>query len=215
MRHEENTTHHKKLFNWFTFSTGKAMFFKTDWRLFSDYFERIKPRGDELWVTNGRVNEIWQSLYDDLRRPYIMQRYPMNFIEMHKDDAAARGIETGDLVAVENDDLLIQTGGQFGVRDEDSLFTGLMKNGHIKRSRAALTAMAVVNTDVKKGVTFMYFLWPGSSFNSLMHAVPDPITAAPRYKTAKGRIRKIGETAAKRSGILRGLEHKNTMPEWA
>ena len=215
MRHEENTTHHKKLFNWFTFSTGKAMFFKTDWRLFADYFERVKPRGDELWVTNGRVNEMWQSLYDDLRRPYIMQRYPMNFIEIHPDDASARGIQTGDLVAVENDDLLVQTGGVFGVRDEDSLFTGLMKAGHIKRSRAALTAMAIVNTDVKKGVTYMYFLWPGSSYNSLMHDVPDPITAAPRYKTAKGRIRKIGETAAKRSGILKGLEHKNTMPEWA
>jgi arsenite oxidase large subunit len=139
----------------------------------------------------------------------------MNFIEIHPDDASARGVQTGDLVAVENDDLLIQTGGAYGVRDEDSLFTGLMKAGHIKRSRAALTAMAIVNTDVKKGVTYMYFLWPGSSFNSLMHDVPDPITAAPRYKTAKGRIRKIGETAAKRSGILKGLEHKNTMPEWA
>ena len=34
-------------------------------------------KGDELWVTNGRINEIWQSGFDDVdRRPYITQRWP-------------------------------------------------------------------------------------------------------------------------------------------
>lgn len=50
---------------------------------------------------------------------------------------------------------------------------------------------------VKPGVTFAYFLWPGSPANSVVHNVPDPITNAPRYKLGKGKIRKIGETPLK------------------
>ena len=59
--------------------------------------------------------------------------------------------------------------------------------------------MAIVTDAVPPGVTFMYFLWPGSPANSLVHNVPDPISNAPRYKLGKGRIRKIGETPAKKS----------------
>ena len=29
---------------------------------------------------NGRINHIWQTMYDDLRKPFIRERYPSNFL---------------------------------------------------------------------------------------------------------------------------------------
>lgn len=179
-------------------TSGKAILHIADWNFFKDFHERITPKGDELWVTNGRVNEIWQSLFDDLRKPYITQRYPMNFIEINPEDARSRKIENGDHVSVENDDVLVQTGGFYGVASGDLFFTNLLRSGYIERTKGAVTAMAIVTDAVPPGVTFMYFLWPGSPANSLVHNVPDPISNAPRYKLGKGRIRKIGETPAKK-----------------
>ncbi len=43
------------------------------WEWFCDFYDRIKPQDDELWVTNGRINEVWQSAFDDIRKPYIAQ----------------------------------------------------------------------------------------------------------------------------------------------
>ena len=81
--------------------TGKLNLVKSPWGLWSDFYDFMQPKGDELWITNGRINEIWESGFDDYeRRPYTQQRWPMNFVEIHPDDAAARGIESGDLVAV-------------------------------------------------------------------------------------------------------------------
>ena len=63
----------------------------------------IGPKGDELWCTSGRANERWQSGFDDRRRPYIVQRWPDNYVEMHPDDAKERGIESGDMLMVCSD----------------------------------------------------------------------------------------------------------------
>ncbi len=71
---------------------------KSPWSLFSDYWEWLSPKGDELWCTSGRINERWQSGYDDRRRPYIVQRWPENWVEINPEDAKARGIENGDYV---------------------------------------------------------------------------------------------------------------------
>ncbi len=184
----------QKRLSGFTRPSGKALLHKVDWKLYKDFHEAISPKKEkgELWVTNGRVNEIWQSVFDDMRKPYIMQRYPMNFVEIHPEDAKARGIENGDIVSMENDEVFVQTGGFYFLRDSDALFTSLMKNGHIKTTKGSATAMAIVTDAVQPGLAYQYFLWPGASGNALAHNVPDPITNAPRYKTGKAVIKKIG-----------------------
>ena len=195
----EGPTMHRKWLTSFGTQSGKAVLLKSYWEDFKDFYDRVTPQGDELWVTNGRINELWQSGYDDKRRPYIMQRWPQQFLEIHPQDASARGIESGDLVAIENDDLLVQTGGYIGVDDKEQTFTELMKAGRIKKSKGSFTAVAIVTDAVRAGVTFAYFGFPENPANSVVHRVPDPLTNRYRYKLGKGRLKKIGESPHKHS----------------
>jgi len=73
--------YNKKLTH-FNSQTGKCNIQKSPWSLFSDYWEWLRPKGDELWCTSGRTNERWQSGFDDRRRPYIVQRWPDNYVEL-------------------------------------------------------------------------------------------------------------------------------------
>lgn len=108
---------HKWLMDFKT-STGKANLLKSPWEMFSDFYDFMKPKGEEIWVTSGRINEFWQSGFDDMaRRPYIKNRWPANFIEMHPEDAKKRGIESGDMVRIASDRIPVQTGG-FDASDE-------------------------------------------------------------------------------------------------
>ncbi|MBC8292213.1 MAG: arsenate reductase (azurin) large subunit [Proteobacteria bacterium] len=193
------TVHNKKL-NGFNTQSGKANFIKSPWWLFADYYEYIRPKDGELWVINGRVNEIWQSGFDDVeRRPYITRRWPENFIELHPDDAERLGIESGDYVVAESDRVAVQKSG-FVARDtEDALFSKLVENGHIEMTSASVRAVAVVMPVPKPGVAFMYFLDPKAAANSLVPRVCDPIANNYRFKLASGKLRKIGESEYKES----------------
>ncbi len=74
----------------FNSQTGKVNMNKHPWGLYSDFWEWLSPKDDELWFSCGRINEVWQSGYDDVeRRPYCTQRWPENWVEIHPDDAAA------------------------------------------------------------------------------------------------------------------------------
>jgi len=96
----------------FKTKTGRANLLKAPWEMFADYWEFMRPKGDELWFTTARINEFWQSGFDDqLRRPYLRQRWPDNFLEIHPDDARARGIESGDIVRVSHNRIPVEVGG--------------------------------------------------------------------------------------------------------
>ncbi len=195
----EGPTVHSKWLTHFKSHSGKALLIKSPWELFEDFFERIKPDASkgELWLTNGRINEIWQSAYDDIRKPYLLQRWPDTWVEIHPDDASRLGIESGDLVRIWNDDVLIQTSGW--VRVKQYLFTDLVEEGLVRTGRGEATAVAIVSADVFPGLLFTNFLHPSSPANSLIHRVPDPITNRYRFKLGKAQIEKIGETPYKDS----------------
>ncbi len=180
--------------------TGKLNLLKSPWSLWADFYDWWKPKGEELWVINGRVNEIWQSGFDDmLRRPYITQRWPENFIEIHPDDAKARGIESGDRVMAYSDRIPIQKDYNQAQFSDDFTFSNLQRAGHIKLTKASVTAVALITPAVRKGVSFMYFLHPTQSANCLVPMVPDPITNRYRFKLGVGRIKNIGESPYKNS----------------
>ena len=191
-------TFHAKWLSAFNSHTGKAVLHKTPWSLFADFYRRIQPKAGEFWVTCGRVNEIWQSMFDDQRRPYIMSRWPEQWIEIHPVDAKTIGVESGDRVRIVNDEVLIQTGGFIAVHARDQSYDQLEKQGHIRIGRGEMEAIVVVSSAVRPGVLWANALIPGSPANSLVHRVPDPITNRYRFKLAKGRVEKLGESPYKR-----------------
>ncbi len=197
---EGPTTHHKWLTHFKTHS-GKAVLNKSPWELFEDFFERIKPdpAKGEYWLTTGRINEIWQSAFDDVRKPYLKQRWPDTWMEIHPQDVAQHGIESGDLVRMWSDDVLVQTGGWIKDKGNDFTFTSLNEQGLIRQGRGEAVAVAIVSSDVKPGVLFTNFLHPSSPANSLVHRVPDPITNRYRFKLGKAMVERIGESPFKDS----------------
>ena len=126
-----------------------------------------------------------------------MQRWPDNFIEIHPDDAAKRGIESGDTVRVWSNRVPVQTGSMLQVEGPDMTFTALQKAGHIKLVSASVNAVAMVTPALKQGVTFMNFLHKSDPANALVPRVPDPISNRYRFKLGVGRIERTGESRYK------------------
>ncbi len=180
----------------FNSQTGKNNIMKSPWGLFSDFWGWLKPKGDELWVTNGRINEIWQSGFDDTeRRPYITQRWPENYCEIHPDDAKKRGIKSGDRIMVYSNRVPAHKNTILGVRGNDFQFASLMKNGHIELSKGAVTGIAIVTPAIKKGVLFMNFLDKRQPSNAVQARVVDWISGNYNYKMGVGKIVRLGGSA--------------------
>lgn len=207
----EGPTTHAKWLTAFNTHSGKALLVKSPWELFFDFHERIKPDKSkgELWVTCGRINESWQSGFDDLRKPYMAARWPGNFMEIHPDDAKARHVESGDVVRLENNEVLVQTGGFNRVEAGEISFTWLEKNGHIRVGRGEIEAIAMVTTAVPPGVLFTYFLFPPNPFNALAHRVVDPITNNYRYKLAKAKVTRLGESPYKKDRRFMSFQRRD------
>ncbi len=183
----------------FNSQTGKCNIQKSPWSLFSDYWEWMKPRGDELWVTSGRTNERWQSGFDDRRRPYIVQRWPDNYVEISEEDAAARGIESGDLVMISSDRVPTLRDTILGIEGDDYSFSGQMKRGNVELVEGAITGVAMVTRAIKPGVLYMDFLHTAQPANALAGRVVDWISGNYNYKMGVGRITKLGESPYKSS----------------
>lgn len=192
----EGPTTHARWLTHFNTQSGKALLIRSPWELFSDFYERIAPRRDdgEFWFTVGRVNEIWQSGFDTLRMPFVKQRWPDTFVEIHPDDAEPLGIRNGDRVRLWSDDILVQTGGFHHVEPGSFSFTELQKQGHIRSGSGELQAIAMVTRTVRPGLLFGCFLYGRRMANSLVHRVPDPITNRYRFKLGKARIERLEQS---------------------
>lgn len=82
---------------------GRFRFIPAKW---TGYPEPVKKLMDDgrypFWVNNGRSNHGWQTLYDDLRKPYVMGREPLPFVEIHPEDATKLTVANGDLIELFN-----------------------------------------------------------------------------------------------------------------
>ncbi len=186
------TVFNKKLTH-FNSQTGKINMMKSPWSLFSDFYDWISPKGDELRVTNGRINEKWQSGYDDTERsPYKKQRWPENWIEINPVDASKRGIKSGDRVMIWSDRVPAQKDTILGVKGSDFQFSSLLKNGHIELLKGSVKAIAMVTPAIKEGVLFMDFLDKRQPSNAIQSRVVDQISGNYNYKMGVGKIKKIG-----------------------
>lgn len=83
--------------------SGRFRFIPATWPGFPSQLQELmnNPRYP-FWVNNGRANHGWQTLYDDLRKPFVIGREPLPYVEIHPQDARTLGVENGDLVELFN-----------------------------------------------------------------------------------------------------------------
>lgn len=156
-------------------SNGKSNFVFVDLEAVVERNELLGPNDDEFWVLTGRVNHLWQSLYDDKRKPHLIQRFPVSFIEIHPDDARRMGVVSGDMMAIESD----------RVRNQEGEITD-----------GGFTAVAYVSDQVPPGAIFAMFHYPGSPTNSVVtaDAASQPINPRQPFKFGRARVTRIGST---------------------
>ncbi len=106
---------------------GKFSWYGTDdWEGYppevAKYLEGDMAKKYPFWMTTGRAQAIWQTMYNDRFLPEKMTVMPMPYIEMHPQDAQALGIKGGDLVQVWNE----EGNGTFVVYVTDAVRPGLI-----------------------------------------------------------------------------------------
>jgi arsenite oxidase large subunit len=82
---------------------GKAHFMATQWRGLEAPGKQQEKDKYPFLINNGRTNQVWQSAYLDQQNDFVMDRWPLPFIEISPADMTALGLEPGDLVEVYND----------------------------------------------------------------------------------------------------------------
>ncbi len=82
---------------------GKAIFMATAWRGFQAEGKQAEKDKFAFLINNGRANQVWQSAYLDQQNDFVMDRWPLPFIEMNPNDMAELKLNQGDLVEVFND----------------------------------------------------------------------------------------------------------------
>ena len=154
---------------------GKSNFVFVDLEAVAERNELLGPNSDEFWVLTGRVNGLWQSLYDDKRKPHLIARYPVSFVEINPEDADRMGVVSGDLMTIESD----------RVRTADQ-----------QTASGAITAVAYVTDEVQPGTVFCNFHYPGSPANAVVtaDAASTPINPRQPFKFGRGRLARLGST---------------------
>jgi arsenite oxidase large subunit len=153
----------------FSTMVGKAMFIHSDWEgLPAQIYQQLVPQGDEFWVLNGRVNELWQTQYTHQRIPYIKQRWPSNAVEIHPADAKRLNIQSGDMVTITSDRVYTFQEATF--------------------DQGSFTAVAYVSDSVPPGVVFTIFAYPDQWMNSISPRWMHPANPVPPYKLARARL---------------------------
>lgn len=170
-------------------------FLKADWRDIAAEFTAMQPRTErgEVAVCNGRINELWNSLFTHIRNETIRARYPDTApgtiveVAAGAKDADGHALQNGDVVELSCDDIRYAAAG----------------------TKGAFTAVVVVQPGVlPEGVVFAYFSWPAHTkrladfpyrefnadgyVNNLTSGWTDPVNPIAAVKYARAVIRKTG-----------------------
>ncbi|MDQ3514056.1 MAG: arsenate reductase (azurin) large subunit [Chloroflexota bacterium] len=157
-------------------ASGKPMFIKAGWDTAEAIWDKLKPdtAAGEFWLTNGRIEEIWQTMYTDLRKPFVRDRWPTNIVEISPEDAGPLGVKSGDLMSLSSDRVARNT--------DDGFDSG------------TLTAAAYVSDIVPRGVLWTNFAYPDQWMNNVAPRFMHPVNPVTPFKLARVTITKIGET---------------------
>ena len=93
----------KRLYADGKFKEGKAKFTSTQWRGLQAEGKQAEKDKFPFLINNGRANHVWQSVYLDQNNDFVMDRFPLPYIQMSPEDMQELKINAGDLVEVYND----------------------------------------------------------------------------------------------------------------
>ena len=82
---------------------GKAVFAVAQWRGFQAAGKQAEKDKFAFLINNGRANHIWQSAYLDQDNDFIMDRFPLPYIQINPADMVELKLNPGDLVEIYND----------------------------------------------------------------------------------------------------------------
>ena len=82
---------------------GKAAFAVAEWRGLQAPGKQAEKDKYAFLINNGRANHVWQSAYLDQGNDFIMDRFPLPYIQVNPADLAELKLKQGDLVEVYND----------------------------------------------------------------------------------------------------------------
>ena len=89
---------------------GPYAFIRADWKEIEPDFVANQRGEDEFYICNGRVNELWNSMFTHIRNETVRQRWPDNMpgpvIELNPDDAREIQDDQGNVVGVRNGDVV-------------------------------------------------------------------------------------------------------------
>jgi arsenite oxidase large subunit len=95
----------KRLFVDGKFNTqdGRARFAATPWRGLETPGKVEEQAKYRFLINNGRANAVWQSVYLDQDNPFVHDRFPLPYLQIHPQDMTELGLKAGDLAEVYND----------------------------------------------------------------------------------------------------------------
>jgi len=173
---------------------GPYAFVRADWFEIADDFEANRPKSElgELAICNGRVSELWNSMFTHIRNETVRQHYPDDLpgtmLEIHAKDAERAGVSNGEIVEVSCRDI------HLGAASGD--FT------------AMLSVVDAEEASLPPGMVFAIFSYPAMKarltefpyrdfttaayVNRITTGYVDPINPIAAVKYARGTIRKTG-----------------------
>jgi arsenite oxidase large subunit len=80
-----------------------ALFCLGTWRGLQAPGKEQQKASYKFLINNGRANMNWQNWFLDQKNDFVMDRFPVPFIQINPDDMAAIGLKPGDMVEVYND----------------------------------------------------------------------------------------------------------------
>jgi arsenite oxidase large subunit len=82
---------------------GKALFCMGSWRGLQAPGKSQQQANHRFLINNGRANLNWQNWFLDQKNDFVMDRFPVPFIQINPEDMADLGLKAGDMVEVYND----------------------------------------------------------------------------------------------------------------
>lgn len=150
----------------------KLNFVKADWGEIEGFFAQFQPAKDELAITCGRVNHLWNNVFSHIRNDYVTERYPEDLpgtiLEVNPKWAKSQKFVNGQVVDVE---------------DGDHKFTAVISK---QKALPKGTAFAVFSFPVwdYKDKEFTFRGYP----NNIMFGYFDGINPIGTLKYAKGKV---------------------------